>query len=68
MPDILTLVNRIQEQSKLLLQMCREYDMRKFWELERKFQELNEIYRLEDKLNKEYDPDNPDHERDIKKC
>lgn len=57
MPDILTLVNRIEEQSKLLLAMCREYDMKKISQLGRKSQELNEIYRLEDELNGEVKDD-----------
>jgi len=51
MPDIMTQVDRLQELSSLLLQMIQEYDMKKFWKLDRKFQDLKMLHKLEDELN-----------------
>jgi hypothetical protein len=51
MPDISTQLERLEELSKLLLEMSKEYNMVKFSELDRKFSALQAIYRLEDEVN-----------------
>jgi len=50
-PGILVQVDRINELSKILLEMTKEHDNKKFWELDRKFKELKAIHTLEDELN-----------------
>ena len=51
MPDIITQVDRISELSSLLLEMTNVRDMKKFWELDRKFNELMALNKLEDDPN-----------------
>ena len=52
MPDIVTQMDRLEELSKLLLEMSREFDNKKFRELDTKFGDLQALYKLEDELNK----------------
>ena len=52
MPDIVTMMSRLEELNELLLDMSREYNIKKFYELDRKFSELQAIHKLEDELNK----------------
>jgi hypothetical protein len=51
MPDLMTQLDRVHELSEILLAMTREYDMKKFWALDRKFRDLKAIFKLEDELN-----------------
>lgn len=53
MTSIMTRIDRGLELSTLLLEMCKEYDMKKFWELQAKFDNLVMLNKLEDELNKE---------------
>lgn len=55
MPSIMTQVDRIVELSRLLHQMCSEYDYKKFCKLQEKWDDLVAIYRLEDELNADHD-------------
>jgi hypothetical protein len=47
----MTQIDRINELSRLLLQMCQEYDMNKFFELQRKFDDILTLNSLEDEIN-----------------
>jgi len=51
MPDIITQLDRISELSKLLLQMNRETDDKKFWQLQQRWNDIVAMNRLEDELN-----------------
>ena len=48
---IMTQVDRLKELSELHLQMAQEPDIHKFFELDKKFQDLITLYKLEDELN-----------------
>ena len=52
MPDIMTVLDRLTELSRLLLEMSQEKDNKKFWELTKRFDEVKAIHKLEDELNK----------------
>jgi hypothetical protein len=54
MTDILTHLDRLQELSELMLAMCKEYDMQKFFELDKKFKDTVAINKLEDEVNNEH--------------
>lgn len=49
--SIMTQVDRLNELCKLHLQMCQEPDIKKFFELDKKFQEIVALNKLEDELN-----------------
>lgn len=54
MADIMTLIERTQELSGLLLKMCQELnnlDDKKFWDLQQEFDSLIAINKLEDEIN-----------------
>lgn len=48
---IMTQLNRLQELSILLLAMTKEYDIKKFFELDHRFQEIVAMNKLEDEVN-----------------
>ena len=51
MPDIITQIDRLKTLSELLVEMCKEYNMEKFYELNRRFKERVAVDRLEDEIN-----------------
>ena len=53
MSDMIIQVDRLNELAKLHLQMAQEYDMKKFWELAKRFDDIVALNKLEDALNKE---------------
>jgi len=50
MPDLMTLINRIDKFSNLLLKMTREPDNKKFWEMNEEFKNERRCDDLEDEL------------------
>ena len=48
---LLVQINRFAELCKLLEQMNKEYDMKKFFELDRRFKDIMAINKLEDEIN-----------------
>ena len=51
MLDIMIRVDRLNELSRLLLEMCQEINAKKFYDLENKYRDTLNIYQLEDDLN-----------------
>jgi hypothetical protein len=51
MTDIWTRLERVHELSVRLLEMCNESDMKRFFELDRKFQDFVMLNKLEDEIN-----------------
>jgi len=51
MPDIMTLIDRIEKMSELTLKMHQTVDMKEFYKLQDEWDTLKTIYSLEDELN-----------------
>jgi hypothetical protein len=52
MDDLTYQLDRLSEMSGLLVQMCEALHTDKFWELDKQFNNLIDIYNLEDSINK----------------
>ena len=51
MTDIVTQADRLSKLSKLLLEMCKEYDFKKFMKMQEEFENEIELNKLEDEVN-----------------